>query len=262
MFRRFLLLVLVLGCVGQVQPEGMPEGTPAVEIAPSEPPAPIPSQDWFTDESLIQARDRMLEDHLEARGIRDERVLKAMRETPRHLMIPGALKTQAYDDNPLPIGEGQTISQPYVVAMMTEELYVSENDTVLEIGTGSGYQAAVLSPLAKEVYTIEIKERLAIEANETLHRLGYENIHTRIGDGYFGWPDMVFDRIIITAAVDHVPPPLIDQLKDGGILILPLGSTKYHQTLTSLTKESGELFASHITFVRFVPMTGKAEEVS
>jgi protein-L-isoaspartate(D-aspartate) O-methyltransferase len=206
-------------------------------------------------------RTQMVEQDIKARGIRDERVLKAMGKIPRHLFVSPRYRNAAYGDHPLPIGEGQTISQPYVVALMTEALQLRPGDRVLEIGTGSGYQAAVLAEIVKEVYTIEIREGLAEEAGARLRELGYENIKVKHADGYFGWPEYApFDAIIITAAANHIPPPLIKELKEGGRLIIPLGSTVYFQTLTLATKKAGELELVQMGAVAFVPMTGEARK--
>lgn len=213
------------------------------------------------DPSLTEARRRMVERDLKGRDIVDEKVLDVMGRIPRHEFVDGGLRGVAYADNPLPIGEGQTISQPYVVALMTQSLNIERGNRVLEIGTGSGYQAAVLAELTDEVYTIEIREKLARSAEERLKSLGYKNVKVRHADGYFGWEEYApFDAIIGTAAVNHIPPPLIAQLNDGGRLILPLGSTTYFQTLTLIHKKGGNLTAEHITSVRFVPMTGEAEK--
>jgi len=193
--------------------------------------------------------------------IRDPRVLEAMRTVKRHAFVPPAIRRSAYADEALPIGESQTISQPWVVARMTELLMISPGDKVLEVGTGSGYQAAVLSRMGAEVYTIEIIEALADRARATLDSLGYQNIHFRIGDGYAGWPEAApFDAVIITAAVDHVPGPLQEQLKVGGRLLLPLGSPNYVQYLTRFTRTDAGWNKERFRAVRFVPMTGKAEE--
>lgn len=206
-----------------------------------------------------KARSEMVENQLERRGIADLRVLEVMRRVPRHLFVSRNLWEQAYADHPLPIGEGQTISQPYVVALMTEWLQLDGSERVLEIGTGSAYQAAVLAELCEEVYTIEIKEVLTDSARERLESLGYGNVHVKWSDGYFGWEKHApFDAIIITCAVNHIPPRLIEQLGDGGRLILPLGSTVYHQTLTLIEKEGENLIVTYILPVRFVPMVGEA----
>ncbi|MBI5739339.1 MAG: protein-L-isoaspartate(D-aspartate) O-methyltransferase [Nitrospirae bacterium] len=205
-------------------------------------------------------RQRMVREQIAGRGIKDERVLDAMAKIPRHLFVEDPLKRQAYEDHPLPIGEGQTISQPYVVALMTEALKLKSSDRVLEIGTGSGYQAAVLAEIAGEVYTIEIRERLKETASRLLSDLGYENIKTKYADGYFGWEEYApFDAIIITASANHIPPPLLKQLKEGGRLIIPLGSTLYYQTLTLVTKKRGGPIVEQMSGVAFVPMTGKAQ---
>lgn len=214
-----------------------------------------------TVDEFLNARMYMVSNHMRARDINDERVLAVMEMVPRHRFVPDNLVTNAYDDRPLPIGYGQTISQPYIVALMTQELKLSKDDKVLEIGTGSGYQAAVLAELIKEVYTIEIVEPLAKSAEERLKREGYSNIQVKNADGYYGWEEKApFDAIIITAAVNHIPPPLIRQLKDGGKLILPLGSTREFQTLTLVTKRGGELETRFISGVVFVPLTGEAQK--
>jgi protein-L-isoaspartate(D-aspartate) O-methyltransferase len=206
-------------------------------------------------------RERMVEDQLMSRGIKDRHVLNAMEKIPRHLFVDDSMRSRAYNDHPLPIGEGQTISQPYVVAWMTEALNLKPSDRVLEIGTGSGYQAAVLAELVKEVYSIEIRERLKIRASRLLNELGYKNVKTRYADGYFGWKEYApFDAIIITASPNHIPPPLLKQLKEGGKLIVPLGSTLYYQILTLVTKKNGELFTEQMGGVSFVPMTGEARK--
>jgi protein-L-isoaspartate(D-aspartate) O-methyltransferase len=202
----------------------------------------------------------MVENDIKRRGIKDKKVIEAMGKIPRHLFVDENLRNRAYADYPLPIGEGQTISQPYVVALMTEALRLKPADKVLEIGTGSGYQAAVLSEIVKEVYTIEIRKSLVDTAAKRLKDLGYRNVKVKYADGYFGWEEYSpFDAIIITASANHIPPPLIKQLKEGGKLILPLGSTVYYQTLTLVTKKKGDLDVEQIAPVAFVPMTGEAE---
>ncbi len=216
---------------------------------------------WEESKTFIDRRVKMVRTQIEARGIRDKAVLNALRTIPRHLFIPENLQTRAYEDRPLPIGEGQTISQPYIVALMTAGLDLKPGDRILEIGTGSGYQAAVLSPLVKEVFSIEIKEVLHQRSSETLESLGFHNVSTRHGDGYFGWEEhQPFDCIMITAAVDHIPPPLLKQLKDGGRMILPLGSPFAFQSLVMVSKRGGDYTVKNITGVLFVPMTGKALE--
>lgn len=207
------------------------------------------------------ARTRMVEQQLAStwRGISDPAVLQAMATVPRHEFVPAGLQAHAYDDRPLPIGYAQTISQPYVVAFMTEKLQPTATDRVLEIGTGSGYQAAVLASLVKEVYSIEIIEPLARRAEADLVRLGYDNIKLRHGDGYKGWPEAApFDAIIVTCAPDHVPKPLIDQLRDGGRMIIPVGEHG-NQMLYLLRKHGSTLHREAVLPVRFVPMTGATD---
>lgn len=213
-----------------------------------------------SDEDLARLRNKMVAWQIKARGVKDEKVIQAMLKVERHRFVPPAYRSQAYDDHPLPIGENQTISQPYIVALMTELLKPSENDIVLEIGTGSGYQAAVLAEIVKEVYTIEIVESLGKKSKELLQELGYKNVFVRIGDGYKGWPEkQPFDKIIVTAAPDHVPQPLIDQLKPGGRMVIPVGS--YYQSLLLITKDQdGKIDKRETIGVRFVPMTGEAEK--
>lgn len=206
-------------------------------------------------------RGEMVHYQLEARGIQDDRVLDAMGRVPRERFVDTSLRDHAYEDHPLPIGEGQTISQPYVVALMTESLHLNGTERVLEIGTGSGYQAAVLAELTREVYTVEIRPTLTQQAHQVLQALGYHNINVMCADGYFGWSAHApYDAIMITCAVNHIPPSLIEQLKEGGQLILPLGSTTYYQTLTLIHKTNGELTGKYICDVRFVPMTGEAQK--
>ena len=206
-----------------------------------------------------RAREAMVQQQIVARGVRDQQVLDAMRKVPRHLFVPLSMQPYAYSDSPLPIGYEQTISQPYIVAFMTEALGLKAGGRVLEVGTGSGYQAAVLSLLVHEVYSIEIVEPLATEAAERLKRLGYGNVTVRAGDGYRGWPDAApFDAIIVTAAPDHIPQPLLDQLAPGGRLVVPVG--KYFQTLTRIRRTARGFKTEKLLPVRFVPMTGEAEE--
>jgi protein-L-isoaspartate(D-aspartate) O-methyltransferase len=204
-------------------------------------------------------RDQMVTRQVKGRGIVDQKVLEAMLKTPRHLFVPESLKKQAYQDHPLAIGEGQTISQPYIVALMTESLGLSEKHRVLEIGTGSGYQAAVLAEIVDEVYSVEIKEKLYLQSKQALKKAGYDKIKTKHGDGYFGWEEAApFDAIMITASVDHIPPPLLSQLKDGGKLILPLGNPFSFQHLTLVTRQGEDYTVKQIVGVLFVPMTGEA----
>jgi protein-L-isoaspartate(D-aspartate) O-methyltransferase len=206
-------------------------------------------------------RQQMVEQDIRGRGVKDPVVLGVMGKVPRHLFVDPTYRDRAYGDHPLPIGEGQTISQPYVVALMTEALGLKRSDRVLEIGTGSGYQAAVLAEVVREVYTIEIRKDLAQRAELTLKQLGYKNVQVKYGDGYFGWEEQApFDAIIITAAANHIPPPLIKQLREGGRLIVPLGSTVYFQTLTLATKRRGQLDVEQISPVAFVPMVGEMQK--
>ena len=213
---------------------------------------PIPAADPPATE-----RSRMVDTQILARGIADERVLTAMRKVPRHLFMPRDVQPYAYDDRPLPIGFDQTISQPYIVAYMTEAIEPTATKKVLEIGTGSGYQAAVLAECVAEVYTIEIVRELAERAAGTLERLGYRNVHVRAGDGYAGWPEAApFDAILVTAAPDHVPQPLVDQLAVGGTLVVPVG--RGVQEMTVVRRTAAGLTETKTLPVRFVPMTGKA----
>jgi protein-L-isoaspartate(D-aspartate) O-methyltransferase len=204
------------------------------------------------------ARGRMVEDQLAAadRGITNARVLAVMGQVPRHEFVPERFRALAYADHPLPIGHGQTISQPFIVAFMTEKLEPQPADKVLEIGAGSGYQAAVLSALVSNVYTIEIVEPLARRAQADLKQLGYTNVMVRAGDGYKGWPEAApFDAVIVTCAPDHVPQPLVDQLKEGGRMIIPVGPAG-EQDLYLLQKKAGKVERRAVLPVRFVPMTG------
>jgi protein-L-isoaspartate(D-aspartate) O-methyltransferase len=201
-------------------------------------------------------REKMVESQIKSRGVRDPRVLSAMLKVERHLFVPKEFQNSAYSDQPLPIGEGQTISQPYIVALMTELLELKGGERVLEVGTGSGYQAAILAELAAEVYTIEIVEKLASSAQKVLLELGYQNIKVKAGDGYLGWPEAApFDAIIITCAPDHIPKPLLDQLKEGGRMVVPVGT--YSQDLKKIVKRYGKIETTDIIPVIFVPMTGE-----
>ena len=207
-----------------------------------------------------QIREEMVVRQIIGRGVTDPAVLAAMRVVPRHLFVPTELINLAYHDNPLPIGLGQTISQPYIVALMTEALKLEPGMRVLEIGTGSGYQAAVLAEMGMQVYTIEILPELAEHATETLTYLGYTDVHTLTGDGYFGWEENApFDRIIVTAAPDHLPQPLARQLIEGGRLVIPIGPVGAFQTLWLFEKIDGELQATNLGGVSFVPLTGEHE---
>jgi len=201
-------------------------------------------------------REKMVETQIKARGVKDPRVLSALFKVERHRFVPEEYLNSAYADQPLPIGEGQTISQPYIVALMTELLELKGDEKVLEIGTGSGYQAAILAELAKEVYTIEIIESLASMTKNRLSQLGYQNVKVKAGDGYLGWPEVgPFDGIIITCAPDHIPKPLIEQLKEGGRMVVPVGA--YSQELKKIVKRSGKIVTTDVIPVVFVPMTGE-----
>lgn len=224
---------------------------------------------WFCGKPKIKSndddykvnRERMVKHQLEARGVDDERVLAAMRKIPRHLFVPEGLRSEAYGDFPLPIGEGQTISQPFIVALMTELLALKGDEKVLEIGTGSGYQAAVLSLLAKEVYSIEIVEPLAKSSAQRLKDLGYNNVTVKFGDGYLGWTEAApFDAIIITCAPPYLPDSLVRQLTDGGRIVAPMGEETETQILTVYQKKGDKLLITEHEPVRFVPMTGEIEE--
>ncbi|MFA4948221.1 MAG: protein-L-isoaspartate(D-aspartate) O-methyltransferase [Candidatus Krumholzibacteriia bacterium] len=206
-----------------------------------------------------RGREQMVKDQIERRGVRDPRVLEAMRKVPRELFVGDADAEYAFYDGPLSIGHGQTISQPYIVAYMTEMLAIGSADRVLEIGTGSGYQTAVLAQFAAEVYTIEIVEELSVRAQELLREMGYSNIHFRAGDGSLGWSEAApFDSIMVTAAPDRTPERLIEQLADGGRMIVPVGS--YEQYLELVTRRGGAVERRSLIGVRFVPMTGDIQK--
>jgi len=221
----------------------------------------FPQPKQSEEAAFAKKRQLMVDEQLRARDITDRRVLGAMERVPRHLFIDPRFRGEAYEDNPLPIEEGQTISQPYIVALMTQCLELKGKEKVLEVGTGSGYQAAVLAELADRVYTIEIHEALAKQAALTLRRLKYERVEVRSGDGFFGWKEQSpFDAIIVTCATSRVPPPLFEQLKEGGRLIAPLGDTDEIQVLTLVTKVKGQAKTRAISGVRFVPMTGEGKK--
>lgn len=210
----------------------------------------------------VEERSRMVDWQIESRAVKDPNVLSAMRTVPRHAFVRSTEQRYAYTDNPLPIGYDQTISQPYIVAFMTEALQLTRNSKVLEIGTGSGYQAAVCAEIAQEVYSIEIVEELAKISKERLKELGYRNVFTKYGDGFFGWKEHApFDAIIGTAAAGRIPEPLIEQLKPGGIMILPYGTPRGLQYLVLVTKDKdGNISRKNVMPVRFVPMTGEVQK--
>ena len=200
-------------------------------------------------------KEVMINDQIMSRGIKNKNILQAMNQVPRHEFVPGKYKAFAYGDYPLEIGKGQTISQPYIVAFMTDALDLSPEDKVLEIGTGSGYQAAVLAELVSQVYTIEIISELGKDAQKTLKKLGYQNVHVKIGDGYRGWPDAApFDAIIVTCAPENIPQTLVEQLKEGGRMVIPVGTEGSVQTLYKDTKKDGKIMKQTEMDVRFVPM--------
>jgi protein-L-isoaspartate(D-aspartate) O-methyltransferase len=242
-----------------------PTATPAASPTPSPTATPTPSAETVAlakacDDTpeFEKARAEMVKQTIQDRGVTDERVLKVMNTTLRHCFVREEDLHYAYTDHPLPIGYGQTISQPYIVALMTELLALEPDAKVLEVGTGSGYQAAVLSGLVAEVYTVEIIEPLATSAAERLKALGYENVAVRYADGYYGWEEHApYDAIIVTAAPDHVPSPLLRQLKDSGRLVIPVGPQGGMQILWQITREGEQVKAKEITGVRFVPLTGE-----
>jgi len=216
-----------------------------------------------TEENYAQQREMMVEQQIVARGVKNKKVLDAMNSVPRHLFVPEGYRRGSYFDQPLPIGLGQTISQPYIVALMTEMLDVDNDDTVLEIGTGSGYQAAVLSTLVKKLYTVEIVEELGLQATERLRSLGYDNVEVRISDGGLGLPEKApFDAIIVTAAASQIPDPLIKQLKPGGRMVIPVDNNFFSQDLLIVEKdEDGKINIKNTIPVRFVPLV-EGEKVS
>jgi protein-L-isoaspartate(D-aspartate) O-methyltransferase len=228
------------------------------QIGGSELNNPPPPADSAESPATREARERMVQEQIVARGIRDARVLEALRTVPRHRFVPPEMQPHAYEDTALPIGLGQTISQPYVVAFMTEALELKPQDRVLEIGTGSGYQAAVLSLLVREVYSIEIVERLGKEAEARLKEMSYSNVRVRIGNGYRGWPEAApFDAIIVTAAPASVPPGLVEQLSVGGRMVVPVG--RFEQDLIRIRRTRKGVERESLLPVRFVPMVGEAE---
>jgi protein-L-isoaspartate(D-aspartate) O-methyltransferase len=239
------LVILSAGLAWLISSRPSPQATPTPDI----------------ETSLAAMREKMVGDTIISRGVQDEAVLQAMRSVPRHKFVPSDYLDQAYADHPLPIGYGQTISQPFIVAYMTEHLDLKPGDKVLEIGTGSGYQAAVLASLPGldlEIYSIEIVPELAEQAASLLKELGYSTIHLRQGDGYYGWEEAApFDAIIVTAAPDHLPPPLAAQLAEGGRLVIPIGLPGAYQSLWKFVKQEGQLTATDLGPVSFVRFTGE-----
>jgi len=266
-----VLLVLVAALAGRaVAPSGprAPKGKPGEEeraeereqmvakqaVAPSGPRAPKGKPG---EEERAQEREQMVAKQIEERGVRDPKVLAAMRKVARHRFVLPEYQGEAYADHPLPIGSGQTISQPYIVAAMTELLRLKPGDRVLEIGTGSGYQAAILAELTDKVYSVEIIPELAQSAKERLKELGYTAISAENLDGFYGWPEHApYDAIIVTCAPDHIPSPLVAQLKDGGRMVIPVGPPGFYQTLWYLERKGDELLRRNVMGVSFVPMTG------
>jgi protein-L-isoaspartate(D-aspartate) O-methyltransferase len=237
-----------------------PAGSQSEEVSEKKPLRPLHRHRAFYEK--LEERTRMVDWQIEARSIKDPNVLMAMRVVPRHFFVPQAQQRFAYTDRALPIDDQQTISQPYIVAFMTEALKLTRNSKVLEIGTGSGYQAAVCAEIAKEVYTIEIVKELAESAKKRLKELGYRNVFVKTGDGYYGWPEQApFDAIIGTASAGRIPKPLIDQLKPGGRMILPFGSSRGFQYLVLITKDkNGNISSRNVMPVQFVPMTGQIQK--
>ncbi len=267
MYRKQIVLVLfiligvsALRCTPSAPPV-TPTASPSVTVTTATPsPAHSPTHALATKpppgpDPYVEERLKMVREQIERRGITDTAVLRAMQTVPRHLFVPPDVVDQAYEDHPLPIGYGQTISQPFVVAWMTALLRLKAGDKVLEVGTGSGYQAAILSELGCQVYTMEIIEPLARQAKERLSDMGYKNIVVRHGDGYYGWPEeSPFDAIIVTCAPDHIPPPLIAQLKDGGRMVVPVGPPGSYQSMFLVTREGGRVKSENLGGVLFVPL--------
>lgn len=214
--------------------------------------------DLYPQDSYEKSREEMVSSQIEQRGVSDPATLKALKKVKRHLFVPEDYRDRAYNDGPLPIGYGQTISQPYIVGFMTEVIEPKSYFKVLEIGTGSGYQAAVLAEIVEKVYTVEIVKELGGSATKRLNKLGYDNIEVKIADGYYGWEEEgPFDAIIVTAAAEFIPPPLIQQLKEGGKMIIPVGSPFFVQTLMLVEKKNGKTTTKSLFPVRFVPFTRK-----
>ncbi len=258
-----LVIFIITACRPQLAaPTATPTQTLSTPTRENVHPPPtqeiVPSPTSTASDRFANARQHMVETQIEQRGVSDPDVLEAMIAVPRHKFVPDEYLDQAYDDHPLPIGYGQTISQPYIVAVMTEVLQVESGDKVLEIGTGSGYQAAILAEMDLEVYTIEIIPELTERADGVLDELGYTNVEVLNADGYFGWEEHApFDAVIVTAAPDHLPQPLANQLKEGGRLVIPIGPIGAVQTLWLFEKIDGELEATNLGAVRFVPLTGE-----
>lgn len=237
-------------CLTTRPPDSVPSARVSPAIVPTEATVPFP-------DAWAKERARMVLEQIKGRGVTDEDVLRAMSKVPRHLFVPPQYVNQAYGDHPLPIGHGQTISQPYMVAVMTEYLRLRRGSRVLEIGTGSGYQAAILAELTDEVYSVEIIPALYEEARERLERLGYSQVHLKCADGYYGWPEHApYDAIIVTAAPDHIPQPLVEQLADGGRMVIPVGPPGAYQVLWLVERRGEETKTQRLMGVAFVPLTG------
>lgn len=258
--RQCLLILLLLpalaACSGQATPRATPPSAQSATGAAEEGP-PAPASPDVADGDFAQEREQMVQQGIIGLGIESEAVIEAMRTVPRHAFVTDRYLDQAYNNHPLPIGFGQTISQPYIVALMTEAAGVEAGDTVLEVGTGSGYQAAVLAQIADHVYTVEIIGALAQRAEQTLADLGYDNVTVQHADGYFGWEEHApYDAIVVTAAPDHIPQPLVEQLKVGAQMIVPVGPVGGYQTLWRVTKAGEEdVRTEDLGGVRFVPLT-------
>lgn len=251
--------VLSIVSIGPAWADGNSSQTPE----PNQANKPLrPTHDHVAFSQRREERNKMVDKQIQRRGVDDPNVLRALRTVPRHAFVRAADQYRAYDDQPLPIGLGQTISQPYIVGYMTDALKLKSDDKILEVGTGSGYQAAVCAEIAGEVYTIEIIDELAKSAAKRMEELGYRNVQVKSADGYFGWAEHgPFDAVIITCATGIVPPPLLEQLKPGGKMILPKGSPYGAQTLVLINKnERGEIRSKHLLPVRFVPMLGEVRK--
>ncbi len=252
MLRVIILFGFLLTCAGCLSPAETLHPNPSLAVEMESTPA---------EDVYGPARQAMVREQIELRGVGQASVLEAMRRVERHRFVPEEYLDQAYDDHPLPIGYGQTISQPYIVALMSESLGVEAGDRVLEIGTGSGYQAAVLAEMGVDVFTVEIVPELASQAAQRLEELGYDNVQVLAADGYFGWEEHApYDAIIVTAAPDHLPQPLANQLAEGGRLVIPIGPVGMVQTLWQFEKASGELEATNLGDVRFVPFIRDSSE--
>jgi protein-L-isoaspartate(D-aspartate) O-methyltransferase len=258
----FPLMAILLAClIAGCRPSEFITPTAAPTERPSLPPVATPTPLITLSpelETYRRARQRMVDSQIRGRGVGDEAVLSAMLTVPRHEFVPEEFLDQAYADHPLPIGYGQTISQPYIVALMTELLEIEPGDKVLEVGTGSGYQAAILAQLTDQVYSIEIIEELATQAETRLQQLGYTQVHVLSADGYYGWEEHApFDAVIVTCAPDHVPQPLVRQLKDGGRMVIPVGPPGGYQSLWLIVRQGEDVQMTNMGPVAFVPLTGE-----